>query len=220
VTNHAPQTRSSTLLTSEVEIHRNMVAPEDPTGVVMIAHPADAGIDRGVVDSLQGHRVATVVLDVIERDHATEVDALASRIAEAIDWLRRDPAMCELPIGLFGAGMAAPAVLIAAARRPDAVTAVVCAGAYADLAGDELARVHAPTLFLVPSHDADGVALYRAAMPALGRAPTLTLIRGPHGDTTGTRAASETVRLATDWFTSHLAARPTPSRRGLGDGDC
>lgn len=225
MTNHVPQTRSSTVRTGDLELHRNLVAPENPIGVVMLAHLDDAAIDRGVVDALQGHGVATVAIDRVATPSLTatpgdDVGALATTIADTIDWLRRDPVLCELPLGLFGAGLSAPAALMAAARRADAVNAVVCVGAYADLAGDELTRVHAPTLFLVPSHDADGMALYRAIMPRLGRAPTLSLIRAPHGDLAGIRAASETVRLTTDWFTSHFAARPAPSRRGLGDADC
>jgi putative phosphoribosyl transferase len=221
---HPPQTRSSVLRSSDLELHRNLIAPADPIGVVLLAHVDDPATDRGVVDALQGNGVATVAIDRVDAaghpGAADDADDLATRIAETIDWLRRDPVLCELPLGLFGAGRAAPAALMAAARRADAVAAVVCVGGYADLAGDELARVHAPALFLVPSHDADGVALYRAVMPRLGRAPTLSLICAPRGDVAGIRAAGDTIRLATEWFTRHFTAQPTPSRRGLGDRDC
>jgi hypothetical protein len=57
-------------------------------------------------------------------------------------------------------------------------------------------------------------------MPRLGRAPTLSLICAPRGDVAGIRAAGDTIRLATEWFTRHFTAQPTPSRRGLGDRDC
>ena len=60
------------------------------------------------------------------------------------DWLRREQTP-SLPIGLFGASTGGGAALMAAARRPQDIVAVVSRGGRPDLAGPALAEVTAPT---------------------------------------------------------------------------
>ena len=59
----------------------------------------------------------------------------------------------DLPFGYFGASTGAAAALVAAARHPGMVTAVVSRGGRPDLAGALLPKVAAPTLLLVGGAD-------------------------------------------------------------------
>jgi putative phosphoribosyl transferase len=53
---------------------------------------------------------------------------LADRLVGAIDWAQAHPQTSPLPAGLFGASTGAAAALIAAAKRPEIVQAVVSRG--------------------------------------------------------------------------------------------
>jgi pimeloyl-ACP methyl ester carboxylesterase len=57
-----------------------------------------------------------------------------------VRWLRGRPETAPLPVGLFGASTGAAAALVAAARLPDLVRAVVSRGGRPELAGDWLAE--------------------------------------------------------------------------------
>jgi dienelactone hydrolase len=63
-----------------------------------------------------------------------------------------------MPVGCFAAGDGAAAALIAAAERPDRVAAVVWHGGRPEVARDAVARVTAPMLLILGSHDVDHVA--------------------------------------------------------------
>ena len=69
----------------------------------------------------------------------------------AIDWVvANNPDTKGLTIGLFGASTGAAAALVAAAQRPNVISAVVSRGGRPDLAGKEIwNKVQAPTLLLV-----------------------------------------------------------------------
>src|SRR5690606_26053631 len=92
-----------------------------------------------------------------------DIDLLARRLVGAVDWVRLEPAARGLPIGLFGASTGAAAALIAAARRPAVIGAVVSRGGRPDLAGADLPRVRAPTLLVVGGADDAVLELNRAA---------------------------------------------------------
>jgi hypothetical protein len=85
------------------------------------------------------------------------VPLLADRLADAVRWLDRQPSVAKLLLGLFGASTGVAAVLVAAAKLPRHVGAVVSRGGRPDLAGDVLEAVRAATPLIVSG-----------AMPAWG----------------------------------------------------
>ncbi|HEY0858763.1 MAG TPA: hypothetical protein VGE16_16990, partial [Albitalea sp.] len=100
------------------------------------------------------------------------------------------------------------AALVAAARRPDGVQAVVSRGGRPDLAGDELARVRAATLLIVGSLDTEVLDLNRAAYALLRCEKRIQAVpRATHlFEEAGTL---ETVAsLAGGWFLEHLGVMP------------
>jgi dienelactone hydrolase len=93
-----------------------------------------------------------------------DIGLLARRLIEATDWLAVQPETCGLKVGYFGASTGGGAALVAAAERPEVISAVVTRGGRPDLASGSLARVRAPTLRIVGGADTPVIALKRRAM--------------------------------------------------------
>jgi putative phosphoribosyl transferase len=88
-------------------------------------------------------------LDNQTRQLRFDIDLLSKRLIAAINWITNTLDIKNLTVGLFGASTGAAAALVAAAERPDVVSAIVSRGGRPDLAGkDILRKVHTPTLFL------------------------------------------------------------------------
>jgi putative phosphoribosyl transferase len=225
---HRALSRSSSIRVDGDELHRHIVAPRHAHGIVVFAHRGGHSVgDAPIVHALEARGVATVRVDLIRDGDDREESAvratavLAVRIAETIDWLRADADLCDLPLGLFGSGPSTAAALLAAARRPASVAAVVCCNGRPDLAGDELAGVHAPTLFVVGRNDEVSVTLDRDVASRFQRPPTLSLLDGVRRVLEDPDAVAEAARLAGDWFIAQFeVAREAMSRRGLGDPAC
>lgn len=223
VTVHAASARLEGVLT----------VPAGATGLVVFAHGSGSSRlsprNRHVAEILHEGGLATLLFDLltpeeeridrITRELRFHIGLLAARLAGAIDWALAQPAVRGLPIGLFGASTGAAAALIAAARRPDAVRAVVSRGGRPDLAGDSLPRVLAPVLLIVGGRDTDVLALNEAARRRIGDHAKLEIVPGATHlfDEPGTleRAA----RLACRWFQNMPAATPERSHHHEQDPD-
>ena len=79
--------------------------------------------------------------DVVTAEYRFNIALLAERLIGVTEWLRNDLLTSRLPFGYFGASTGAAAALIAAAKLPDEVVAVVSRGGRPDLAGDYLPRL-------------------------------------------------------------------------------
>ncbi|MGH9283848.1 MAG: hydrolase, partial [Acidimicrobiales bacterium] len=99
---------------------------------------------------------------------------------------------------------AAAAALVAAARRPAAVTAVVSRGGRPDLAGDFLPMVRQPTLLIVGKLDEVVIDLNRQALTRLGCEANLVTVRGASHLFGEPGALEQVAELAGDWFSRHL----------------
>lgn len=113
--------------------------------------------------------------------------------------------MVAVPIGLFGASTGAAAALVAAARRPDVVAAVVSRGGRPDLAGDYLAEVRSPTLFVVGENDDTVLGLNETARERLGGISSLEVVPGATHLFEEPGALDIVADLTGDWFERHLA---------------
>jgi len=109
-----------------------------------------------------------------------------------------------LPVGLFGASTGAAAALIAAARRPGRVRAVVSRGGRPDLADAELAAVEAPTLLIVGGADPAVIELNRQAREQLRCETRLEIVEGASHLFEEPGALERVAALARDWFVTHL----------------
>jgi len=197
-----------------------------PSGVVLFAHGSGSSRfsprNRFVADVLREAGLATLLLDLLTpaeeavdlrtREHRFDLVLLARRLVDAIDWLSHQELTKDLPVGLFGASTGAGAALIAAARRPDRVEAVVSRGGRPDLAGDSLPAVRAPTLLIVGGNDEQVIALNRAAMTHMRGVVRLEIVPGATHLFEERGALDVVADLARRWLTEYLAP-PIPSPR-------
>jgi len=196
----------------------DLVLPEEAHGVVVFAHGSGSSRhsprNRQVAATLNEADIGTLLVDLLtereeEVDRLTgrlrfDIEFLARRLVGIIDWLRRNPETEALPIGLFGASTGAAAALVAAAVRPEDVTAVVSRGGRPDLALGALPFVQAPTLLIVGGADTTVIELNRRALEALQTEKRLEIVPGATHLFKEPGALDEVARLAADWFARHL----------------
>jgi len=148
-------------------LNADFVAPVGARGIVLFAHGSGSGRhshrNQFVARVLQQTEFATLLMDLLTeqeeridnqtRELRFDINLLAARLSATVQWALKQPALKNLPIGLFGASTGAAAALVAAANHPDAVKSVVSRGGRPDLAGASLANVTAPTMLIVGGHD-------------------------------------------------------------------
>jgi len=210
------------------QISADLAMPDDARGIVLFAHGSGSSRfshrNRAVAAALQAAGFATLLVDLLtSREEAEDVDTgkhrfnielLASRVAAATDWLAQDPRTRALPIGYFGASTGAAAALLAAARRPERVQAVVSRGGRPDLAGAPLRRVRAPTLLIVGGNDPEVLQLNRLAQRELGSQTALTIVPGATHLFEEPGALDAVTAAAIEWFVEHLTGAPVGQSLG------
>jgi putative phosphoribosyl transferase len=110
--------------------------------------------------SEQRHRADRVLLGLDAR-------RLATRLAAVCDWMSDEGITGAQRMMLIGAGDAAGAALLTAARRQDHVRAVVVRGGRVDLAGHVLSELRASVLLIAGADDPGAVRRYAAALREL-----------------------------------------------------
>jgi pimeloyl-ACP methyl ester carboxylesterase len=217
---HTLNEQTVRLATGGATLEGNLGLPEHAAGVALFAHGSGSGRhsprNRFVAEHLRDSGLGTLLIDLLtEREEAIDthtahlrfdIGLLADRLVGAIDWLAKDDRTADLPVGLFGASTGGGAALVAAARRPDRVAAVVSRGGRPDLAGDALPQVRAPTLFIVGGDDDLVITLNQQALRRLGSpVKELVIVPGASHLFEEPGKLEEVARLAAAWFTRHLA---------------
>jgi pimeloyl-ACP methyl ester carboxylesterase len=129
---------------------------------------------------------------------------LAGRLVDAIHWLQGQASVGRLPLGLFGASTGAAAALVAAARVPQRVGAVVSRGGRPDLAGDALDRVRAPTLLIVGGLDFGVIELNEQAFARLKGPKALEIVPGATHLFPEPGTLDAVIEHAAGWFGRYL----------------
>jgi pimeloyl-ACP methyl ester carboxylesterase len=200
----------------DVELQADVDMPEHAHGLVVFAHGSGSSRfsprNRYVAGELQSAGLGTVLVDLLtpgeERVDARtaefrfDIELLATRLVALTDWLvEREVAAA---VGLFGASTGAAAALVAGARRPEAVAAIVSRGGRPDLAGEALRSVHQPTLLIVGGDDPVVIELNRRAMELIPGEVSLEIVPGASHLFEEPGALEQVARLARDWFIRHL----------------
>ena len=210
--------RTLTLHAAGATLVGDLTLPARPAGIIVFAHGSGSGRlsprNRAVAASLVEDGFATLLFDLLTRDEEIaerytrhlrfDIPLLAGRLVGAVDWVKRQAALADLPVGLFGASTGAAAALIAATRAD--VAAVVSRGGRPDLAGDALPDVRCPTLLIVGGADVEVIALNQDAMRQMTAPVTLHIVpRATHlFEEPG--ALREVTDEASRWFQAHLSA--------------
>jgi putative phosphoribosyl transferase len=199
-------------------IRGTLSLPRGARGIVVFAHGSGSGRysprNQFVAQVLQEAGLGTLLLDLLEEAEANDrrkvfdIPLLAGRLQAAASWLAQENDIKNLTIGYFGASTGAGAALLAAAREPAAVGAVVSRGGRPDLAADFLPEVQAPTRLIVGGDDDVVLELNREAYNLLTCPRQLDVIPGATHLFAEPGALEEVAQLAQEWFVHYLTARP------------
>jgi putative phosphoribosyl transferase len=183
-------------------------------GVVIFAH--GSGSSRMSPRNLQVARalsdagMTTLLFDLLteaeaaDRSNVFDIDLLARRLVDAVDWVATQPALAALPIGLFGASTGAAAAIKAAVARPQAVKTLVSRGGRPDLTGEALPQVMIPALLIVGGNDEPVLGLNREAAKRMGGPVRVMVIPGATHLFEEPGALEQVTALATNWFADRL----------------
>jgi putative phosphoribosyl transferase len=198
----------------QYSIEGDLTLPHDGKAAVIFAHGSGSSRhstrNKYVADVLNQGGLATLLIDLLtvqeERvdigtaEHRFNIELLAGRLVAATDWAREHPILSSLPIGYFGASTGAAAALVAAARCPDAVEAIVSRGGRPDLAGYNLRTVAAPTLLIVGEFDRDVIELNRQAAKVMQAPTEMQIVPGATHLFEEEGALEKVASLAREWF--------------------
>ncbi len=199
-----------------------LTTPDPVTGLVIFAHGSGSSRhsprNQHVATRLNESGLATLLFDLLTPDEERidaydaslrfDVELLADRLIGATDSVFAQGVVRQMPIGYFGASTGAGAALIAAARVPNLVSAVVSRGGRPDLAVDYLEDVQAPTLLIVGGNDKWVLEANRAAAARMAAPIQISVVPGATHLFEEAGALDEVARIAADWFTTHFLPRP------------
>ena len=202
-------------------IEGDLILPTSGTsakGIVIFAHGSGSSRhsprSKYVAHVLNDVGIATLVVDLLTleeetvdnltKEHRFNIALLAQRLISCTDWTLQNTELKNLKIGYFGASTGAAAALVAAAARPNVISAIVSRGGRPDLAGKEvLDQIEAPTLLIVGGNDKTVIELNQNALKKLTRiekkkklilVPNATHLFEEEG------ALEEVARRASGWF--------------------
>ena len=201
-----------------VSLEGNLLIPGLATGVVLFAHGSGSSRfssrNRYVAEVLREGGMGTLLLDLLTQEEELvdtrtahlrfDIELLADRLVAAVQWLAREKATERLKVGLFGASTGAGAALVAAARLPDRISAIVSRGGRPDLAGAALPNVKAPTLLIVGGEDEPVIQMNQQAYERMTAPREIVIVPGATHLFEEPGALETVARLARDWFQRYL----------------
>lgn len=198
-------------------LHGNHFRPEDARGLVLIGFGADTSSrsNKGqtLARDLNGGGLATLLVDLLDEEELTDPktafdsNLLTERWTAITEWLRYSSPYAGWKLGLYAWGVPAAGALMAAARHPENVQALVARNGRADLAENWLPLVEAPTLFLVDGREDELVEVNRRAVGHMDSAWKLVELGEEAGPNhRGMPVASRANLLTRTWFLRTLRA--------------
>ena len=189
--------------------------PKGALGLVVFAHGSGSSRqsprNTAVATALNNRGFATLLFDLLtpqeeaDRANVFDISLLAERLVDVVDWLDdQGGSIEELPVGLFGASTGAAAALVAAARLPERISAVVSRGGRPDLAGNALPMVQAPTLLIVGGDDYGVIELNEEALRQLRAPKALEIVAGATHLFAEPGAMEAVIEHASRWFERYL----------------
>jgi putative phosphoribosyl transferase len=187
-------------------------------GIVLFAHGSGSGRfsprNQYVAKEFNKANIGTLLFDLLTTEEEEEdivtaeyrfnIALLAERLIGVTEWLRYDPKTKKLPFGYFGASTGAAAALIAAAKLPNEIAAVVSRGGRPDLAGEYLPSVVAPTLLLVGGLDTEVIELNQDAMDQMTAEKKLVIVPGATHLFEEPGTLEQVAKLSFEWFLRYL----------------
>src|SRR5213595_3205396 len=202
----------------DVTLDGNLTIPENAVALVLFAHGSGSSRhsprNQFVAHTLNDAGLATLLFDLLTREqealdmrtgqHRFNIGLLVERLVDATRWAKQHEQTRDLGLGYFGSSTGGAAALVAAAKIPQDVGAVVSRGGRPDLAGDALPKVQAPTLLIVGGNDDIVIELNEMARDQMRCEVKLEVIPGATHLFEEPGALEQVAKLASDWFSLHL----------------
>src|SRR5216110_3433253 len=199
----------------------NLKIPEGAAALVLFAHGSGSSRhsprNQFVARTLNNAGLATLLFDLLTqeeeavdlrtREHRFNIGLLAERLVHATNWAKQQEETRDLRIRYFGSSTGGAAALVAAAKIPQDVGAVVSRGGRPDLAGDTLPKVQAATLLIVGGNDDIVIELNEQARDRMRCEVKLEISPGATHLFEEPGALEKVATLASDWFVAHLAVK-------------
>jgi len=201
-----------------VEVEGNLTMPAGAIGVVLFAHGSGSSRfsprNQYVAKEFNKAKIGTLLFDLLTAEEEEEdmvtaeyrfnIDLLAERLIGATQWLRNDPQTQNYKFGYFGASTGAAAALIAAAKLPNDISAVVSRGGRPDLAAEYLPQVLAPTLLLVGGWDTEVIELNQQAQSQMTNKNKLEIVPEATHLFEESGKLEIVAKFSIDWFLKYL----------------
>ncbi|PYJ22902.1 MAG: hydrolase [Verrucomicrobia bacterium] len=202
----------------------NLHIPGGAGALVLFAHGSGSSRhsprNQFVAHTLNNARLATLLFDLLAqeeealdlrtREHRFNIGLLAERLVHGTRWAKQQEETRDLRIGYFGSSTGGAAALVAAAKIPQDVGAVVSRGGRPDLAGDTLPKVQAATLLIVGGNDDIVIELNEQARDQMRCKVKLEIVPAATHLFEEAGALEKVAQLASDWFVNHIGAKSTP----------
>jgi dienelactone hydrolase len=212
------QSRSLSIPIGRASIDGDLNIHANSRAVVVFAHGSGSSRhsprNRHVAQYLNQAGFSTLLLDLLTSDEEIidqqtahlrfDISFLAERLVAVTDWLPKTIGREGQHILYFGASTGAAAALVAAAKRPKVIDAIVSRGGRPDLAGPALELVRAPTLLIVGEYDDAVIELNRRAAACLRALHKIEIVPGATHLFEEPGALDEVALLARRWFEEHL----------------
>jgi putative phosphoribosyl transferase len=196
----------------------NLTTVDHANGLVLFAHGSGSSRhsprNQFVAQTLNKAGLVTLLFDLLTpdeesvdlytREHRFDIALLAERLIHASKWAKEQKQTRDLTIGYFGSSTGGGAALVAAAKLPNEVGAVVSRGGRPDLAGDALPKVKAPTLLIVGGEDHVVIELNEQARSQMKCECKIDIVPGATHLFEEPGALEQVAQLASEWFVSHL----------------
>lgn len=207
-----------TIPCQSAHIKGNLYIPKDSQGIVLFVHGSGSSRlsqrNQHVAKILNKAGLATLLFDLLTpeeenidmrtREFRFDIGFLAARLIETTDWVLKQPGMHQLSIGYFGASTGGGAAIVAAAKKPGTVKAVVSRGGRPDLGGEFLQALQAPTLLIVGGNDEVVIEMNQTAMAQMHCTVDLKIVPGATHLFEEPGTLDEVALLAKAWFVQYL----------------
>lgn len=195
------------------QLNGGLVIPEKAKGIVLFTNGIGSGrmspSSQNVAISLNKALYGTLLFDLLteeeDKDYFNrfDIELLTSRLISATHWLSEIPTANRYPIGYFGTGVSAAAVLDAAAILPN-IKAIVCRSGRPDLTVMPLPEMTVPIMLIAGSLDYDVLKINEEAMNSLACPKKLEVVPGASHLFQEPCVMNKASMLAIAWFNKYL----------------